>query len=271
MKQSDKLELLKKILLNDEKEATAGLAEQVAELSRIVTDEEEIAKRVNPLMDKKIDTFVKEMPLKISPVITKALKNEIKNSQDAVIEVLFPIIGKLIKKYIAREIELLNEKINKQLRETFSFKNWLKSKEENEKIVNNAFVATHKPELIQLLVVDKESGILKASHTSKSIETMDEDLIAGMLTAIKSFVEDAFSAGEQTLETISYEFYTLHIQNFHKYYITAVINGIYASEIKDKVENLLLDFAQNGVSKEAVENNELFSNELKLFFSGKSI
>ena len=271
MKQSDRLELLKQILLTDEKEVTDDLSQKVAELSRIVTEEEEIAKRVNPLVDTKIDTFVKEMPTKISPVITQALKNEIKNSQDAVIEALFPIIGKLIKKYIAREMELLNEKINKQLNEAFSFKNWFKSKEQRSKIVTNAFIATDKPELVQLLVIDKESGLLKASHTSTRTETMDEDLIAGMLTAIKSFVEDAFSAGEQSLETISYEFYTLHIQNFHKYYITAVINGIYTNETKDKVEDLLLDFAQNGVSKDAVENNELFSNELKLFFSGKSI
>jgi len=239
MKQNDRLELLKEILLTDEKEVTTDLVEKVEELSRLVNEKEEIARRVTPLVDSKIDTFVKEMPTKISPVITKALKNEIKNSQDAVVEVLFPIIGKMIKKYINHEMKLLNERVNKQINDAFSFKNWFKSREKREKIVNNAIMASDKPELLQLLVVDKESGILKASFTNSSVETMDEEMIAGMLTAIKSFVEDAFKGGDQSLDTISYEFYTLHIQNFHKYYITAVINGIYTTEVKDKVEDLL--------------------------------
>jgi len=270
MKQSDRLELLKEILLTEEKEVTSGLAERVAELSRVI-NEEEIAKRITPLVDSKIDTLVREMPTKISPVITQALKNEIKNSQDAVVEALFPIMGKMIKRYISNEMKMLNEKINQQLEEALSFKNWFKSKGKRSKIVNDAIMATDKPELLQLLVIDKESGILKASFTNSKAEMMDEELIAGMLTAIKSFVEDAFKGGDQSLETISYEFYTLHIQNFHKYYITAVINGMYTSEIKDKIEDLLLDFAMNGVSKEAVNDNKLFSNELKLFFSDKSI
>ncbi len=271
MEQSDRLELLKEILLTEEKVVTSDLSEKVAKLNRIFEEEEELAKRINPLVDNKIDNLIREMPAKLSPVITESLKNEIKNSQDAVIEALFPIIGKLIKKYISHEMKLLNEKINKQIEEAFSFKNWFKSKKERSRVVDNAFVATDKPQLVQVLVIEKGSGLLKAGYTNPDAETMDEELIAGMLTAIKSFVQDAYSGGDQDLETIAYDFYTLHIQNFQNYYIVAAINGIYTLETKDRVEDLLLDFAANGVSKEAVANNELFSNKLKLFFSDKSI
>ncbi len=271
MKQTNRLELLKEILLNEEKEVTSELAEKVAQLSSILNEEEELAKKVNPLMDRKINQLVDEMPKKLSPVITQSLKNEIKNSQDAVIEALFPIIGKLIKKYISHEMQMLNAKINKQLAETFTIKGWFKSKKNKSRVVDEAFLATDKPELIQILVVEKESGILKASYTHADKETIDEELIGGMLTAIKSFVEDAYSGGNQNLETIAYDFYTLHIQNFYNYYIVAVINGLYTNEVKNKVENLLLDFAANGVSKDSINNNELFSNKLKLFFSDKSI
>ncbi len=271
MEQQDRLKLLKDILLTDEKETTSKLLAKIAKLEEIVEKQEELAKRVDPIVDSKIDLFVKEMPTTISPVITKALKNEIANSQDAVVEALFPIIGKMIKKYVSHEIRLLNERIEKQLSEVFSFKSKFKSKRKRSKIIGDALAASQHPELLQLLVVDKESGILKASYSNSKSETVDKELIAGMLTAIKSFVEDAFKGGNQSLETIEYEFYTLHIQNFHKYYVTAVVNGIYTVEVKDKLEDMILDFAENGVSKEAVNNDKLFSNELKLFFSGKSI
>ena len=43
-------------------------------------------------------------------------------------------------------------------------------------------------------------------------EAMDEDMVAGMLTAIKSFVEDAFKGGNMELERIDYELFTIHLQ-----------------------------------------------------------
>lgn len=271
MEQQDRLKLLKDILLTDEKEVTSHLLDKIAKLEQVIEKEDELAKRINPIIDSKLTNFASEIPIKFSPLITKALKNEIDKSQEAVVEALFPIIGKMIKKYISHEIRLLNERIEKQLNEVFSFKDRFRSKRKRSKIIGDTLTASQHPELLQLLVVDKESGILKASYDNSKSETVDKELIAGMLTAIKSFVEDAFKGGDQSLETIQYEFYTLHIQNFHKYYITAVVNGIYTVEVKDKLEDMILDFAENGVSKEAVNNDKLFSNELKLFFSGKSI
>lgn len=65
-----------------------------------------------------------------------------------------------------------------------------------------------------------------------------------MLTAIKSFVEDAFVKEEQSLELIQYELFNIHIQNFNKYYIAAVISGNFNTQFKNKLENNLLDFVE---------------------------
>lgn len=271
MKEQDRLKLLKEILLDDEVSLTSDLVDKINHLETLINEEDQLAKHINPILDSKINNFANELPVKFSPIIVKALKQEINNSQDAVIEALFPIIGKLIKRSIKHEIQLLNERINQQINNTFSFKSWFKSKSKRSAVASEALLKSQNPELLQVLVVEKESGILKASFENTSYESIDKELIAGMLTAIKSFVEDAFKGGDQALETINYEFYTLHIQNFHKYYITAVVNGVYSTQVKDKLEDMILDFAENGVSKEALENDKLFTNELKLFFSGKSI
>lgn len=271
MEQTDRLTLLKNILLDEEKETASDLLQKIKDIEQLINDEEKFNQRVEPVIDSRIDSFTKEFPQKFSPLVTDALKKEMQNSQDAVVEALFPIIGKMIKKYIRHEIQLLNERVNRQLSETFSFKKWFSSKTKRQAVAHSAILRTEKPELLQVLVVEKNSGILKASFTNSEFEAVDEDMVAGMLTAIKSFVEDAFNGGNQNLETIDYEFYTLHIQNFHKYYITAVINGTYASETKDKLEDLLLDFAENGVSKDALHDNKILTNELKFFFNGKSI
>lgn len=49
----------------------------------------------------------------------------------------------------------------------------------------------------------KESGLLIGSYSRGNIA--DKDMISGMLTAIKSFVEDAFSKEGQDLEDIKFE------------------------------------------------------------------
>ena len=268
MQKNERLELLKNILLSEEKEVSKNLASDIKRLQEILDSEEEIADRVNPIINSNIESFSKET---LPPMVVKSLRKEIQNSQDAVVEALYPIIGKMIKKYIASEINLLNEKINKQLQNAFSFKNFFKSLFGKKKLADDLMVTATKPELIEIFVIEKDSGLLIAKHSKYELESMDEDLIAGMLTAIKSFVEDAFKKENQNLETITYDLYTLHIQNFYHYYITAVVSGPYNSVTKDLLENKILDFAQNGISKDDLNNNEIFTNRLKEYFNNEII
>lgn len=272
MEQTERLKLLKQILLKEEKETSESLIEKVEQLSGMLNEPQKLAAKVDPLIDNKIKELVKEMPKTLSPIITKSLRAEVENSQDAVVEALFPIIGKLIKKYIAREMELLNERINSQIKKAFSFKNFFRSIFRKKSLADDLIVSTAEAQLEQVLVIEKKSGILVANYKSnQDSEVMDEELVAGMLTAIKSFVEDAFKSGEQSLESITYELQTLHIQNFYNYYIVAVVSGNYTLQVKEKLENKILDFAEKGVSKQDLVENEVFSERLKIFFSEQVI
>lgn len=271
MEQLNRLELLKEILLAEEKDVTQSLVDKVEKLAGTLNEPDKLAEKIDPLVDAKINNLVQEMPKTLSPVITQALKTEIQKSQDAVVEALFPILGKMVKKYVANEIKLLNDKINLQLQNMFTFENIMKhffgKKPKGTDVINAATA----PALLQVMVIEKETGLLIANHAPKGLEGVDQDLVAGMLTAIKSFVEDAFRGGNQELETLAYELYTLHIQNFYKYYIVAVVSGVYTATTKDKLENLLLEFAEKGISKKELEDSKLFTNKLKSFFSDQTI
>ncbi len=271
MEQPNRLALLKEILLAEEKDITQSLVEKVERLSSTLNEPVQLAEKIDPLVDTKINNLVQEMPKTLSPVITQALKTEIQNSQDAVVEALFPIIGKMIKKYVANEIKVLNEKVNDQLQNMFTFENIMRRFFGRKPKGTDIITAATAPKLTQVLVIEKETGLLIANHAPNPKEGIDEDLVAGMLTAIKSFVEDAFKGGDQELETLAYELYTLHVQNFYKYYIVAVIEGVYTPITKDKLENLLLQFADKGISKKELEDNKLFTNKLKSFFSDQTI
>ncbi len=268
MEQKDKLKLLKEILLTEDRVFAQSITKKIETLNAVINTKDQLSKKVDPIIKEKLDHFVKEMPKTIGPTITKTLKEEIKNSQDAVVEALYPIMGKMIKKYIQNEIKMLSENINRQLQSSFSIKNWkrkFRSKvsgvSEEDIIISNLV----KPEIEQILIIEKDSGILSGSYSKK--ETIDKDLISGMLTAIKSFVEDAFSAGNQDLESIEYELYNIHIQNFHFYYIAVVISGAYNQTYKNNLENKLLDFSEH-IMKDHVDEKDL-SKELEKYFKNE--
>lgn len=274
MEDRDKLKILKELLLTEEKEYTDSIAEKVERLSKIVHEKQKLSNKVDPIIDDKLEAFVQEIPKTLGPTITEALKEEIKNSQDAVVEALFPIMGKMIKKYIAHEMKLLSENINRKTKEAFSFKNWFRrTKAKAQGVTDGDLVLSDysKPRLIQMFVVEKHSGILITDYSPLSDGTIDKEMVAGMLTAIKSFVEDAFQGGDQNLELIEYELYTIHIQNFYSYYIAAVISGAYNMMFKEVLEDQILDFAQRHISSKDLEDSTLFTQKLKKHFKDEIV
>lgn len=253
MTDSEKLIKLKELLLSEDRDFAQNILQKLDSLEDTVNTHEKLSEKVNPIIDKKIDTFVEEIPTKLGPVIADALTK----SQDKVVEALFPIIGKMIKKYIQQEIKVLSDSINSQVQTTFSIKTW-------QRKVKAIFTGVSEKEIIlsemnqtsveQIFVIEKGSGLIISSASKK--ESIDEDMIAGMLTAIKSFVEDAFKKDQQSLESIQYELFEIHIQNFTSYYFAVVISGGFDASFKNKLENKLFDIASH-IKTDAVDKEHI--------------
>ncbi len=272
MNQDDKLNLIKDILLTDEREFSSAIEKKINALEDIINKKKNLSPKVDPIVDEKIEQFVKDIPKTLGPTITQTLKEEIKNSQDAVVEALYPILGKMIKRFIQNEMKILSEKINNQVNNAFSFKGFFrkfKSKFSGVKDADLLLQEQTKPIIEQIIVIEKGSGIvLGESHENKMI---DEDMVAGMLTAIKSFVEDAFSKENQNLQQIEYDLYTIHLQNFSSYYIAIIISGVYNVIFKNKLEDHLLEFASEHLNSKILKNKVLLTKKLKEHFKDDDI
>jgi hypothetical protein len=269
MTDTNKLSILKQLLLDEDRDFANHILQKLESLENTVNIEDNLSDKVNPIIDKKIQAFAASVPKTLGPAITEALADQIKNSKDQVVEALFPIIGKMIKKYIQQEMKLLSESINSQVQNTFSvkglkrkFKSIFTGVSENDIIISEHA----KAKIEQVFVIEKGSGLLIASTTNK--DSVDDDMIAGMLTAIKSFVEDAFAKKDQSLELIQYELYNIHIQNFATYYMAVVVSGVFDSSFKDSLENKLFDFAKEKINNNLTEHkliseklNELIDHE----------
>ncbi len=244
MTDSEKLIKLKELLLSEDRDFAQNILQKLDSLEDTINTPDKLSEKVDGIIDKKLDTYTEEIPEKLGPTITKALSSEIKNSQDKVVEILFPIIGKMIKKYIQQEMKVLSDNINYQIQNTLSYKGIKRkvlSKFTGVSEQDMIIAELNEPSVEQVFVIEKGSGIIISSSSKQ--ESIDEDMIAGMLTAIKSFVEDAFKKDEQSLESIQYELFEIHIQNFTSYYFAVIISGGFNTSFKNKLENKLFDIA----------------------------
>lgn len=270
--EEEKLQLLRDLLLVDDREVASAVNEKLEEIASTIETQAKLSEKINPIIEARLKEFVTQIPASLGPVITQTLKTQIQFSKDEVVEALYPILGKMIKRYIANEIAKLSESINKKVNNTFSmasFKRKIKSKFSGVKESEIMLSELDAAKINEVFAIQKGSGILLGNYSLSS--KVDKDMVSGMLTAIKSFVEDAFEGGAQNLESIEYELYSIHIQNFHSYYIAVVISGSYTRAFESDLENSLFKVSEKLSSKiNTLSRSEVDSILESLFKSWQS-
>lgn len=190
----------------------------------------------------------------------------IKKSKSEVIDALGPHMGKLIKKFIRSEIERVTSNIEKRRKALFSFR-FLKRKKNLSKNIEG--------ELIQVFVIEADSGLVIGEYSPE--ELLEPDMVASMMTAIKSFAETAFNDENSDLESLEYSNYKILILNFDRFYFALVVTGLITPELKSDLFDYCLTIADKKLSKMSFKNlddtlteevNELIQ---KAFFQERSI
>ena len=260
------IEELKKILFEEENQKYVKLQEKLNHFQELTDDKLRNLQLPEKEIEELVSHIIEIMPEKLGPAITKTLKAQIENSRDEVVQVLYPIMGQMIKKYIQREIELLSERIDRQIDKAFSFDSLLASikgfftRKSSGQIITEAYGT----QIEEIFLIEKDSGLLIASYSRN--ELVDQDMVSGMLTAIKAFVEDAFQKEGQELETIEYELYKIYLKGFRQFYVAAVVSGVFTAAFKDKLDTMILEFVEEMTLRAANINKEDYEKGLEEFF-----
>ncbi len=254
-------------LLIDQKLET--VKSDIVELSHLLNDKDQLSEKVSPIIQQHLDFFTKNFPDEFKKAVNEMMELKIKDSQQAILDVITPVLGKLIRQSITHQFQMLKENLEKTLKKTFS-KQGLFSFLQRRQSVETEIILSEldKPVIEEIHVIQRDSGLLIGSASLE--KNIDRDVIAGMLTAIKSFVEDAFQKEEQDLGMIEYENYKIFIQNFYSYYIATSISGSISASEKDELSSKLFDFAEKelkSIPKDIDEKTtERISSRLKQYF-----
>ena len=270
--QDDRFRRLQELLFVEDGKLTNAIQDEIEALQQEVRDPEEIKKRVQPFIDQKVDYLQENFSDLFGPAMAATIKKQIAESQDEMIDALYPIIGKLIRKFLSKELERLVERLDSSINDAFSWKswrrrmvNWFKGETRGDTLVREMA----RPEFEEVFIIDKESGLLAGSWTRNDVA--DNDMVAGMLTAIKSFVESAFRGGDQDLETIEYDSYKILIHNFHTFYVAVIVSGVVSADYKTQLSDFVMALEERhrlqtrvDITDEVVQRN---SEMLKAYFN----
>lgn len=270
---SDELALarLRDILLTDDRE-------ELRRLQNLLNDREKLAGHIGPILEERLNFLKQNFPGEYKKVVARIVDERLKNSQSEIIDLIYPVLGNLIKKYIDHQFQLLKEAIETQLnaaRERLNFWKRLKNRFAGVKESDLVLVAAAPPlTVMEVFLIEKDSGLLLAQATRSA--SFDGDSVAGMLTAIKAFVQDAFQRGAEELDLIQYQQSKILIQNYRSYYLAAVTQGSFSAferqQLTNRLENFMLQefVGVNNRKHEAAFRNEL-SEEMHRWFIADEI
>ncbi|NJR37839.1 MAG: OmpA family protein [Leptolyngbyaceae cyanobacterium CSU_1_4] len=169
-----------------------------------------LASSISPAIAQQVALNSEELSDAIAPTMGQAIKKQIFLEQDAMVDALYPIIGNTVGKYMGATLDAINEKIEQTLSVegiTRKIRAKMQGVSEAELIIREVM-----PSQVQaIFLIHKASGLVIAEvqHPEQHLES---DMLAGMLTAIRGFVNDCISqSGDLPLELDSIDYGTSKI------------------------------------------------------------
>ncbi len=238
LKEQELMRKLQEIILHEDREA-------LAQVRDTLHDPVWFRNNANPIIEEHLEYLKLNFPKEFNKSVEKIVDKRLKASQSEILDTIYPVLGTMIKKYINHQFQALRDSIDQKVKEVTDTKNiWRRFKSSALGIKSSDIILSNmgKPVMEEVFVIQRDSGLLIGNASLR--DTIDKDAVAGMLTAIKSFVEDAFQREREELELISYASYKILLHNYHSYYLAVVLSGAISVDDQDDFRNQLQDFSR---------------------------
>ncbi len=193
----------------------------------------------------RISEYPDEIAIALAPEMASAIKQQITIKREAMSDALYPIIGSTILKYIGETMREINEKLEQSLSpEAIARK--IKAKLQGISEAELLMQATAPLTVKAVFLIHKSSGLLISGVQPPESEELESEMIAGMLTAIRSFVNDCISQSGNLAEIDSVEYGTSSIvlEVAGSCYLAVVIEGGTRQWFKYKMRAIFKNIVQ---------------------------
>lgn len=225
-RESESLATLQEILLGDDRDQLRVLSDDVSALRHQLDDKQALAAA-------------------IAPILGNAIRRQIRESREEIIDALYPIIGQLVVRAVTEAMRDLARSIDEKLQAATDFQRltrWMRALATGVPAHELALRESMPVLVHEVYLIHRETGLL-LWHTSRSHEPeADSDLIGSMLTAIREFAEQVLGGNENHLHELHFGNKEL-ILEFGRYsYAGLVIDGVAPSQLRWKLHEQVYNF-----------------------------
>ena len=135
----------------------------------------------------------------------RAIKAQIELERDAMVDALYPVIGATISKYMGEAIREINAKVENAL-SIQGVERKIRAKIQGVSEAELIFRESMPCNVEAIFLIHKASGLIVAEVQKTGGERLESEMIAGMLTAIRSFANDCIAREGQTSELHEIEY-----------------------------------------------------------------
>ena len=140
-----------------------------------------------------------EIARALSSEIATAIKEKTKQDRSEMVDALYPVIGSMIVQYFAETIRDINDK----LEQSFSPKVIQRKIRAKMQGISEAELLLKEASPFQveaLFLIENQSGLVISQAQQEEKDNIEADMVAGMLTAIRSFVSEVMLDSTQNFE-----------------------------------------------------------------------
>lgn len=172
----------------------------------------------------------------LAPTIEESIAASVRRNPQPLADALFPIIGPAIRKAIASTLNGMLESLNTTLEHSLSWRSlrWrLDARRTGRSFAEIVLLNTLVYRVEQVFLIHRPSGLLLQHVTAGGADTRDADMVSGMLTAIRDFVQDSFHVpADEGLQTLRVGELSVWIEQGPHALVAAVIRGTAPPELR---------------------------------------
>lgn len=187
----------------------------------------------------------------LAPAVESALATSVRRDPKLLATAIFPIMGPAIRKSIAESLRWLMDSFSRALDQSLSWRGLLwrwESWRTGRPFAQVVLYHTLVYRVEQVFLVHRETGLLLLHVSAPDVPTSNEDLTAGMLTAVRDFAKDSFgtSPGDE-LQTIQVGDLGIWVEDGPQAVLAVAIRGHAPVEVRHEMQRALeLVHAEHG-------------------------
>lgn len=181
-----------------------------------------------------------QMTRALAPTVEEALTASVRRNPRPLADALFPIFGPAIRKAIAASLSSMLESLNQTLEHSLSWRalQWrVTALRTGRPFAEIVLLNTLVYRVEQVLLIDRDTGLLLQHVTSSAVKAQDADMVSGMLTAIRDFARDSFRVSEdEALDQLRIGDLSVWIEQGPHAILAAVIRGNAPADLRQRMQ-----------------------------------